>query len=138
MERIKEKSLIDCLAYCDLRDLPKEDTKEYIWLKAIVLISKTDASQCYALAMKDENGNVKIVKDFGSVAAIHKIEKIYPFLLLDEKFMPTFETKTKDERITWLQRMGEKDDLSQMNMKELNKKVLNVAMQNALRALNKK
>ena len=50
--------------------------------------------------------------------------------------MPMFKTRTKDERIAWLERMGEKGAFSEMSAKELEKKVLNVAIQQALKALN--
>lgn len=138
MESIKEKSMIDALAYCDLRDLPKADTKEYIWLKALALVKKSDGTQSYVLLVKDLRGEPKVVKDFGSISVIRKIEEVYPFALLDAKFMPTFTTKTKEERITWLEKMNPDGDYSEMNMKQLNKEVLNVAMQNALRVLNNK
>lgn len=52
--------------------------------------------------------------------------------------MPFFKTRSKDERIAWLEHMGEKDNFSEMSLKELDKKVLNVAVQNALKALNNK
>lgn len=138
MGNVKDKSLIDALAYCDLKDLPKADTKEYVWLKALALVKKSDASKGYVLLVKGINGEPKVVKDFGSVSVIREIEEIYPFALLDERYMPTFTTKTKEERITWLERMNPSGDYSNMNMKQLNKEVLNVAMQTALRVLNNK
>ena len=138
MNKIQEKSLIDSLAYCDLRDLPEKDNKEYVWLKSLALVRKTDGTMGYLLLVKDANGNPKVAKDFGTISAIKEIVEYYPILLLDARFMPTFQTKTKDERIEWLQRMGSKDELGELTLKELNKKILNMAMQLALRALNNK
>lgn len=129
---------MDALSYCDLRHLPQEDTKEFVWLKALALVSKSDGTKSYVLLVKDLRGEAKVVKDFGNISVIKTIETIYPFALLDERYMPTFTTKTKDERIEWLQRMGCSEDLSSANMKELNKRVLNTAMQIALRNLNNK
>ena len=136
MESIKEKSLISCLAALDLRDLPKEWDKENVWILAVGLISKIDGTFSYAALKKDENGNARVVKDFGNICAIRGIEKVYPYKYLDASFMPIFKTRAKDERIAWLERMGEKGNFSEMSAKELEKKVLNVAIQQALKALN--
>ena len=136
MESIKEKSLISCLAALDLRDLPKEWDKENVWILAVGLISKIDGTFSYAALKKDENGDARVVKDFGNICAIRKIEKLYPYKYLDASFMPMFKTRSKDERISWLELMGEKDNFSEMSLKELDKKVLNVAIQQALKALN--
>lgn len=136
MENIKGKSLISCLAALDLRDLPKEWDKEDVWILAVGLVSKIDGTFSYAALRKDEDGNARVVKDFGNICAIRKIEKVYPYKFLDASFMPMFKTKAKDERIAWLERMGEKGNFSEMSAKELEKKVLNVAIQQALKALN--
>lgn len=138
MENIKEKSLINCLAALDLRDLPKEWDKENVWILAVGLASKIDGTFSYVALKKDKDGNAKVCKDFGSVCALRKIEKVYPYKFLDASFVPFFKTRSKDERIAWLEHMGEKDNFSEMSLKELDKKVLNVAVQNALKALNNK
>lgn len=136
MEKNLEKSLIDALSYCDLRDLPKKDDKEFVWLKSLALVSKSDGTKSYALAIKDKNGNPKIVKDFGTVSAIRQVIEYYPFCMLDASFMPMFKTRAKDERIAWLEQMGEEGNFGEISAKELDKKVLNVAIQQALKALN--
>ena len=138
MKGSKNKTLIDALSYCDLRELPKKDSGEYIWLKSLALANKADGSSCYLLATRDEKGNPRIIKDFGSVSAIKEIVEYYPIVLLDSCFMPTCKTKTKEERIEWLKRIGVTEDLSELGIKELNKLVLNNCMQTALQALNSK
>ena len=132
MEKNLEKSLIDALSYCDLRDLPKKDDKEFVWLKSLALVSKSDGTKSYVLAIKDKDGNPKIVKDFGTVSAIRKVIEYYPFCMLDASFVPVFKTRAKDERIAWLERMGEKGNFSEMSAKELDRKVLNVVIQQVL------
>lgn len=136
MGNIKEESLINALSYCDLRDLPKEWDKENVWILAVGLISKIDGTFSYAALKKAENGDARVVKDFGNICAIRQIEKVYPYKYLDASFMPMFKTRAKDERIAWLERMGEKGNFSGMSAKELEKKVLNVAIQQELKALN--
>ena len=132
MENIKEKSLINCLAALDLRDLPKEWDKENVWVLAVGLLSKIDGTFSYAALKKDENGDARVVKDFGNICAIRQIEKVYPYKYLDASFMPVFKTRAKDERIAWLERMGEKGNFSEMSAKELDRKVLNVVIQQVL------
>ena len=136
MENIKGKSLISCLAALDLRDLPKEWDKEDVWILAVGLVSKIDGTFSYAALRKDEDGNARVVKDFGNICAIRRVEKVYPYKFLDASFMPMFKTRAKDERIAWLERMGEKGNFIEMSAKELEKKVLNVSIQQALKALN--
>ena len=136
MESIKEKSLISCLAALDLRDLPKEWDKENIYILAVGLASKIDGTFSYVALRKDKDGKDKVVKDFGNVCALRKVEKVYPYKFLDASFVPIFKTRAKDERIAWLERMGEQGAFSEMSAKELEKKVLNVAIQQALKALN--
>lgn len=137
MENIKEKSLIICLAALDLRDLPNEWDKENVWILAVGLVSKIDGSFSYAALRKDEDGNARVVKDFGNVCAIRMIEKVYPYKYLDARFMPIFKTRAKDERIAWLERMGENGNFSEMSAKELDRKVLNVVIQQVLNIENK-
>ena len=137
MENIKKKSLISCLAALDLRDLPKEWDKEDVWILAVGLISKIDGTFSYAALKEDENGDARVVKDFGNICAIRKIEKVYPYKFLDASFMPMFKTRAKDERIAWLERMGEKGNFSEMSAKELERKVLNVVIQQVLNIENK-
>lgn len=136
MENIKEKSLIKCLAALDLRDLPKEWDKENVWILAVGLISKIDGTFSYAALKKDKDGNARVVKDFGNICAIRQVEKVYPYKYLDATFVPYFKGRSKDERIAWLEQMGEKGNFGEMSAKELDKKVLNVAIQQALKALN--
>lgn len=136
MENIKEKSLIKCLAALDLRDLPKEWDKENVWILAVGLISKIDGTFSYAALKKDKDGNARVVKDFGNICAIRQVEKVYPYKYLDATFVPYFKGRSKDERIAWLEQMGEEGNFGEMSAKELDKKVLNVAIQQALKALN--
>ena len=127
---------MDALSYADLRDLPKEWDKKDVYILAIGLVSKTDGSFNYVALRKDENGKDSIVKDFGNIAAIRKIEKVYPYRFLESSFMPFFKTKNKEERIQWLTTYGKNKDYSNMTLKELDKEILNAAMQNAIKVLN--
>lgn len=137
MANVKETSLLDALAYCDLRSLPKEWDKQNVYILAIGLVSKSDGTFNYVSMKKDVDGKDTIVKDFGNISAINRIEKVFPYKFLDESYMPVFKTKGKDERIEWLTKYGTKGDYSNMSLKELEKEILNNAMRQALVAINK-
>lgn len=135
MSTIKDKTLIEALSYCDLNVVPEEDTKEYIWIKALALVKKADGSSNYAVCERDKESNPKIVKDFGSVAAIVKIEKFFPFMLLDKQYIPVFNGRNaNDNRIKWLRSRGEKGELESLQPKELELKVIKYAINDALAA----
>lgn len=139
MDYIKEQSLIDSLSYCCLRELPNEWDKENVYLKALALATKVDGTESYVLMQKGIDGMDKMVKDFGSCAVIREIKSIHPFLYLDQKWMPIWKGKTKDERISWLVVNGEQEEeLKGLSVKQLERRVLNIAMKNALEQINRK
>lgn len=139
MEKLKQESLVKALSFCGLREVPEEWDKENVYLRALALVSKTDGSESYVLVEKDEHGNDRTVKDFGTVCAIHETISIHPFFFLDTRWLPEFKPKGKGkasadgkaERIAWLERnnvfMNDNDDI-----KTLDKAILHVAMRKAL------
>lgn len=133
MANVKEESLISCLSYIGLRDLPKEWDKENVYILAVGLVSKSDGTFNYVALKKDKNGKDKIVKDFGNIASLCKIEKVYPYKYLDAAYVPTFKTRAKEERISWLAKFGENKDYSSMSVRELDKEILNISIQTALK-----
>lgn len=129
----KEKeSLMKVLAYCNLPKLPEEDTQEYIWLKAIGLVTKADGTHSYVLMYKNRHNRPNIVKDFGSISTIVKTEKIYPILLFQYGKLPKFGTDSEKERIHWLKSKKVEADFDNMNLKEINRMVLNTCVYNAV------
>lgn len=127
MNKKTEDSMIDALSYCALRDLPPEDEGKDVWISALALISKGDGCQYFAYVEKDpKTGDNKIVKDFGSMSVIRKVEKYYPISYLKAEYMPVFKTKTKEERVNHLAKVTFKDpsEYEGMSVKELNKAIL--------------
>lgn len=138
MDYTKEQSLVDALSYCGLRNLPEEWDKENIYLKALALAMKVDGTKSYVLMQKDINGEDRMVKDFGTSAVIHTISSVHPFMYLDQKWLPIFKGKTKEERVSWLVLNKEnEEELKGLTVKQLEKKILNVAMKNALEQINR-
>ena len=94
MANIKEESLSKALSAKRIPDLPKqyrEDSGEY-WLEAIVLVSKLNMSQSYAVAKRDADGKISYTADFGDISPISGLISIHPYMYLNkERYMP-FET----------------------------------------------
>lgn len=130
-----DKNLIDALSYCAIRELPPKDKGEDVYIKALALTQKRDGSKGYAVLQKDENGDDRIIKDFGSLSQIMSIEEVYPFLYLDSIYVPQFETKKREERIKWLKIAVPEGDWDNASIKELNKAILNKAIKNQLEAI---
>jgi hypothetical protein len=135
---ILRESLIDALSWASLRELPEKDNGENIWIRALALVSKRDGSKAYVALVKGKNGEDRIIRDFGSVSMIVKIEEIYAFEYLDSSYLPTFDSKKKEDKIKWLSMQRPEVNYEEMSAKELNKAILHVAMQNQLADIYKR
>jgi hypothetical protein len=135
---ILRESLIDALSWASLRELPEKDNGENIWIRALALVSKRDGSKAYVALVKGKNGEDRIIRDFGSVSMIVKIEEIYAFEYLDSSYLPTFDSKKKEDKIKWLSMQRPEVNYEEMSSKELNKAILHVAMQNQLADIYKR
>jgi hypothetical protein len=135
---ILRESLIDALSWASLRELPEKDNGENIWIRALALVSKRDGSKSYVALVKGKNGEDRIIRDFGSVSMIVKIEEIYAFEYLDSSYLPTFDSKKKEDKIKWLSMQRPEVNYEEMSSKELNKAILHVAMQNQLADIYKR
>lgn len=135
---VLRESLIDALSWASLRELPEKDNGENIWIRALALVSKRDGSKAYVALVKGKNGEDRIIRDFGSVSMIVKIEEIYAFEYLDSSYLPTFDSKKKEDKIKWLSMQRPEVNYEEMSSKELNKAILHVAMQNQLADIYKR
>lgn len=90
----KEKSLQAALQDNALqRDgLPKQFKNDGgdIWIRAIVLVVKSNLEECYCLYSRNGEGYMSLLKDYGSGTGIIKsVLGIHPFMYLDkERFFP--------------------------------------------------
>ena len=125
MTNFTEKTLTSVLRYARLRELPQEDNGKNVWILAVVRVRKSDGTTNYAIADKDAEGKIRIMKDFGSVCSIFSIDNIYPYAYLGVEYMPVFKTQKKEERIEWLNRNAPKRDYTGLTLKELDKTILN-------------
>lgn len=128
---IERESLVSALSFCSLRDIPPVDTGEDVWISAVAKVLKVDGSTSYALVEKDDKGGNRIIKDFGSVSAIRKVESYHPFSFLKAAYVPKFKTPKKEERIAYLNKYyGDKEDWNKFTTKELDAKILTLAIKN--------
>lgn len=127
---LTRESLVSALAHCSLRDLPSVDNGEDVWISAVAKVIKSDGSVSYALVEKDGKGNSKIIKDFGSISAIKKIESYHPFAFLKSSYVPKFKTAKKDERIAYLtKKYGDEEEWSKFTTKELDAIIINKSVE---------
>lgn len=92
--RAKEDSLRKALEAASLqqRGLPPRLTanKGGFWIKAIVLVQKRNLEECYCLYQQNEDGYMRLLRDFGSPSQILCIKSIHPYMYLDAaQFMPS-------------------------------------------------
>ena len=94
MKKKEQESLIDALSYCGLRELPKVDNNEDVWIRALAKVAKADGSFGYVLLEKDGNLKDKVKRDFGSTSIIRKIEEVYGVPYEKIIFLPLDYDKT--------------------------------------------
>ena len=128
-KNIERESLVSALAYCSLRDLPKEDSGEEVWIYAIAKVEKSDGSTSYALVEKSDNGGNRFLKDFGNISSIRKVVSFHPYSFLKSAYLPKFKTEKKDERVDYLmKKLGNSEDFSKYSKKELDVIILKMAI----------
>lgn len=73
----QEKTLCEALSFARIEELPAEAT-DALWGKAIALVTKTTNRQSYAIVRNDD-GRYSVIKDFGAIATIISVDKVYPY-----------------------------------------------------------
>ena len=124
-----QKSLIKALSACSLRELPEIEDGETVWIKALALVEKVTGEECFVELTKDcDTLSNKVTKDFGGTGAIFKYKSIHPYLYLSSSYMPSFNDRTKDSRIAYLERMKPDTDWSSKGFKELSSAIIGLAI----------
>lgn len=134
----EQETLIDALSFYGLTDLPEEDTKEHLWIKALGRVQKADGTISYVGMSRNEKLEEVVCKDFGTLGVIRKILNVHPFVYLDAAYLPKFKTKSKEERIKYLKFNGVKDNLDDVSLKDLDKMVYKQAMISQLTNTNER
>lgn len=134
ISKAEKMSLLDCLSWCSVRQLPEEWDSKNVYIKAIAKVMRADGSISYVAVKKDKNGDDKIIKSFGNISMIKKILAVYPYLYLDAVYMPTFKGNSKAEKVSYLSALNKNVDYSKKSVKELDKAIISVAIQKQLKA----
>lgn len=98
----KDKSLQESLRYAGVTELPAAATDSN-WMNAIVLVRRITGDHNYCVA-KNENGNARIIRSFGSIGMVSEIEAIYPYASLNPNFV--FKSEDDDAILTHLTNYG--------------------------------
>lgn len=135
-----EQSMFDCLAFCKLSQLPEKEDGKSVWLNAIAKTKKNDGCYYYAYVERGKDGKPKIMRDFGAVRTIVKMEEFYPIVYLDSSYVKKFK---KDEEgtaslIEYLKSIGVKIDFENATRKDLDKENIKIAIQKQLADEKKK
>lgn len=117
---IEMDTMVSALNECGLGELPTKLGRSDVWAKAILKVTKSDGSRNYCIAENTQDTFPKIIKDYGNMAAITKIEAIYPVLLLDKTNMP--DLRSQKDCINYLSVHGvDKDMVAKLlNTKDVN------------------
>ena len=135
-----EQSMFDCLAFCKLSQLPEKEDGKSVWVNAIAKTRKNDGCYYYCYVERGKDGKPKIMRDFGAVRTIVKMEEFYPILYLDSSYVKKFK---KDEEgtallVEYLKSEGVKIDFENANRKDLDKENIKIAIQRQLTDEKKK
>ena len=135
-----EQSMFDCLAFCKLSQLPEKEDGKSVWVNAIAKTRKNDGCNYYAYVERGKDGKPKIMRDFGAVRTIVKMEEFYPILYLDSSYVKKFK---KDEEgtaslVEYLKSEGVKIDFENATRKDLDKESIKIAIQKQLADEKKK
>ena len=135
-----EQSLFDCLAFCKLSQLPEKEDGKSVWVNAIAKTRKNYGCYYYCYVERDKDGKPKIMRDFGAVRTIVKMEEFYPIVYLDSSYVKKF--KKDDEGtaslIEYLKSIGVKIDFENATRKDLDKESIKIAIQKQLADEKKK
>lgn len=111
----EQLTYMEALSEAKLTALPDEYVggSDRMWIKAIVKVRKCTGIACYAIAVNNGDNTPGIIRDFGSPAAIVRVENIYPYLWVDKAALP--DLRNKQDIIDYLSDSGyNADDIAKM------------------------
>ena len=139
LEKLK-KDMLDTVHLTELPDEVNEETK--LWVRAIALIRKQSGDYGYAVLERYPDITYRYLMVNGATSPIKSTEKIYPYLLLDKKYIKGFKGNGLEQRVAYLKSMHlpyERDrKWDEMNLTELNKEIVGAAIYLQLQDLKSK
>lgn len=136
---IMRKSLMRSLTDTGLRELPKVWNGTSPFIRAIAKVRKYDGSENYVL-VKRIDGEYRIIKDYGSICAIHSVLEYYPYEYVEDSFIPNeVKSEAKDVKINAIEKNRpdiDKEELENKSNEELNEILTDIGAENQDAVLN--
>lgn len=143
-----KNSLDKALESAGLAVRPKKMTEKSTpyWLKAICRVYKSNGVYSYCLC-ENVDGKCVIKRDFGPMAAIVRIEDIFPYEVLEKRFIPKLRTDREIERYliksdvpaeqikVLMSKENKTNEEISADRKTLKEMVMNIAMADAVKML---
>ena len=100
--------MMEVLDFIQRPALPELWDGKTLWYKAVAEAYKCDGSKGYVVLRNTNGYDYRIIKAFGSVAAIREVKDIRPFINLKHRFILDF--KTKEDILEYMvKKFGEKE-----------------------------
>lgn len=141
-DKFLEKYRIDIMNYVKINEFPQEETEDTkLWIKAIALVRKHNSTYAYANLVRNPDMSYSVEHINGSMSPIASYEKIYPYLLLDVKYIKGFRGNGYEPRVEYLKSLSlpylNNVDLTKMTLADLNKEIVGAAVYLQLNDLKK-
>lgn len=142
MDKIEERLLQDALREAHLTQLPKEATKNTVWLEGIAKIRKANNSVAYGIVRRNPDLTHRVTYVNGDIFSITEVEEVYPYVTLDKSYVKTFDKKDKEAaRINYLKSLNLPSvspvNYDEMTLEDLNKEVVKAAVYMQLKDMEK-
>lgn len=108
-----------------LMEPPVSDAGTVVWTLAVGLALKSDASRSLVLLRRDLYDVYHVVKNYGSVAAVVKIEGVYPYEWLDDRYV--YYTENYKDALAYLKDRGVSVRVG-MKWEEVRKELINLGI----------
>lgn len=135
------RCLMKAMTDTGLRELPKVWDGKTPFIRAVAKVRKYDGSENFVL-VKRIDGENRIIKDYGSICAIHSVLEYYPYEYLESEFIPK-EVKfdTKEIKINAIEKDRpdlDKEELKNKTNEELNEILTDIGVEKQDEILNGK
>lgn len=118
-----------------LMEPPIRDTGRVVWTEAVGVALKSDASRSLVLLRRNLYDVYHVVKTYGSVAAVVKIEGVYPYEWLDDKYV--YYTENYKDALAFLKDKGVSVRVG-MKWDEVRKELINLGIKKQFEIIKKK
>lgn len=127
------KLMREILEFAHLTELPNEVTEETkLWVRAIGYVRKQNGEHGWVVMQREHDMTVRPIKTVGSMSPVAVVEKYYPYILLDKKYIKGFRTDASKPRIEYLQSLKlpyfSEKDFENMTLAQLNKEIVGAAI----------